>query len=409
MQAIDYVRIKNYKCLREFEFKPCRINVYVGRNNTGKSSVLEAISLAISSLNDFKDLMENDLISIAIRGEDSWLHGFKITPLPLKYLINIDSENVKSEITLKRDDANLKLCLEYFKEGCLESEVGVDFLRYIDNLARKRAEATIKRDQLHRLYHLYLDMKTSGKTEEYERLLKKLEQEIELEKEKILNNLINMEKIFLNTYLNNQILHASCIFANGKRHTFIKKVSAIPPLFFSATEVNKLYLLRNLHDQLVKTNRLSQALDELRINVEGFDDIRESEGRLYCIYQNLRDPIPLGFMGDGFVALVYMTFLTTFVENGVAILEEPETNMHPGYLEVLAEEIVKSRNVQFFISTHSLELIESLIRHAEEKGFDKDIQFIRMHRIDNEIGYEILSCEDAKYEIDVIKADLRGT
>jgi len=110
MQVVDYVRIENYKCLKEFEFKPRRINVFIGRNNTGKSSVLEAIGLVVSSLNDFKDLMENDLISIAIRGEDSWLRDFKITQLPLKYFINrlyVAASRAKNMLIIVDDDEGI--------------------------------------------------------------------------------------------------------------------------------------------------------------------------------------------------------------------------------------------------------------------------------------------------------------
>jgi len=406
MQQIDYVRIENYKCLREFEFEPSRINVFVGRNNTGKSSVLEAIGLTISSLNDFKDSIENDLVSIAIRGEDNPLHGFKIR-LPLKYLINVSSGKNKSEILLKKDDNCLRLCIEYFKDGYPESDVGFDFIEYIGDLAKKIARKIVKREYARylRLYHLREKMKM----ENYEEILKKLEDAIESEMEKIFNKLINAEKVFFSTYLNDEILRAFCLFATGERHTFIKKLSAKPPMFFGTINVGGVYSISELYNRLVKTNRLSKALDELRINVEGFDDIRESEGELYCVYQNLREPIPLSFMGDGFIALVYATFIATLAENGVVILEEPETNMHPGYLDVLAEQIVKNKKVQFFISTHSLELVEYLIKHAKLNNCSDDLQFVRMYRIDGDIGYEILSCEDARFEIEEIKADLRGT
>ncbi|RUM34146.1 MAG: hypothetical protein DSY33_02965 [Archaeoglobus sp.] len=208
MQQINYVKIKNYKCLKEFEFEPGRINILVGRNNTGKSSVLEAIGLIMSSLNDFKDSMENNLISIVIRGEDN-LHGFKIQ-LPLKYLI--DSEENKSEILLKKEDNNLKLYIEYLKEGYPESDISNDisncFVEYIDDLARERKKI------------------------KYEEILKKLENVIESEIEKIFNKLINAEKVFFSTYLNNEILRAFCLFATVGHHTFIKKISVdMSPIF----------------------------------------------------------------------------------------------------------------------------------------------------------------------------------
>lgn len=58
MNIIKDVKITDYKGIEEIHF-PCEsINIIVGPNNTGKSSILESIWMTISSLNNFEDVLE---------------------------------------------------------------------------------------------------------------------------------------------------------------------------------------------------------------------------------------------------------------------------------------------------------------------------------------------------------------
>ena len=52
---INEISITNYKGINSLNFSPKDINIIVGPNNTGKSSLLNAISLVFYSLNEFKN------------------------------------------------------------------------------------------------------------------------------------------------------------------------------------------------------------------------------------------------------------------------------------------------------------------------------------------------------------------
>ena len=126
--------------------------------------------------------------------------------------------------------------------------------------------------------------------------------------------------------------------------------------------------------------------------------------------KSIDNPLPLSFMGDGFKALLKLAFLAPLVNNGIVIFEEPEVSMHPGYLEILADEIISnSENSQFFISTHSLELINYLLEKADKMNKINDINIIKLRRLNKgEIDRQILSGRQSKQKIEEIQIDLRG-
>lgn len=54
---IQQVRIENFKSIKQLTFNCKRINIFVGQPNTGKSNILEAISLLSSDVKDLKKII----------------------------------------------------------------------------------------------------------------------------------------------------------------------------------------------------------------------------------------------------------------------------------------------------------------------------------------------------------------
>ena len=141
-----------------------------------------------------------------------------------------------------------------------------------------------------------------------------------------------------------------------------------------------------------------------------FEDIREVEGELVVLLEDKKESVPLSFMGAGFKSLLKLSFMAPFAKDGVVIFEEPEISLHPGYFDILAREIVSnSKNSQFFISTHSLELVKYIIKNAKKVDELESVNIIKLRRLsDGYIDREILSGVDAKEEMESIETDLRG-
>ena len=168
--------------------------------------------------------------------------------------------------------------------------------------------------------------------------------------------------------------------------------------------------ITELHKKLVNTKKLKHVIEILTERLPYFEDIREVDGDLRVWLTNTNDALPLSFMGDGFKTLLKLSFMAPLIKNGVVLFEEPETTLHPGYFDILAEEILSySESSQFFITTHSLELLEYLLEKASEKNKLDSINIIRMTRnADGYISREVLKGREAKEEREEIKTDLRG-
>jgi len=180
------------------------------------------------------------------------------------------------------------------------------------------------------------------------------------------------------------------------------------PLIISTPTIN--YSLTGLYNKLVNTKKLGEVINILKKRILYFEDIREVDSNILVLLKDIQEPLPLSFMGDGFKTLLKLSFMTPLVKNGVALFEEPEVSMHPGYFDILAGEIVKSsKDSQFFISTHSLELLKKIIEKAEKFNKIESIKILRLRRLSG--GYidrEILSGREAKEEMETIETDLRG-
>ncbi|MEM3081812.1 MAG: AAA family ATPase [Nitrososphaerota archaeon] len=58
---IDKLTVEGFRGIGKLELDTKPINVFVGRDNTGKSSVLEAVTLAATSPTGYADALNNDL------------------------------------------------------------------------------------------------------------------------------------------------------------------------------------------------------------------------------------------------------------------------------------------------------------------------------------------------------------
>lgn len=97
MYKIDKIKIKNYKSIEEIEFKTKKLNIIIGKNDSGKSNILEA-------LNNFSMLHEN------FKPQDAC---YKITDKDIKILETAEIHDI--EIALYFND-NVKID-EYKKNG----------------------------------------------------------------------------------------------------------------------------------------------------------------------------------------------------------------------------------------------------------------------------------------------------
>ena len=409
MNIIKDVEIINYKGIEEMRFPCGSINIIVGPNNTGKSSVLESIWMAVSSLNNFEDNLGTHLSDIGITEN-------------IRYLIHQGKQ--KSTITLEMvEDDSITLDLLYSKRGYPE-EVAEFFLSFITEASKidafkyylyplknkLRVDIMEFQDIGSRIDKL---LKKDESKEEIGKLIGRISEHIEPAIREYKIELIESEKIFLTAKLNNNLISTRLMMRAyeeelpvlNEENSAIRKI----PLIIGSPhivggDVSEIY------KKLVNTKKLVEVLGVLKERIPYFEDIREVDDDPVILLENLDEPLPLSSMGDGFKTLLKLSFMAPLIKNGIVLFEEPETSMHPGYLNILAREIISSsEHSQIFISTHSLELIEHLLEKAEKSDKIESIKILRLRRLsEGYIEREICSGKDAAEEMEMIKTDLRG-
>lgn len=99
-------------------------------------------------------------------------------------------------------------------------------------------------------------------------------------------------------------------------------------------------------------------IDLLRGEVRYFYDYRG--GQVILNFDSGKVSVPYALMGDGFRALVRMLGL---IVGGVdvAIIDEPETHLHPGFMEVITKYMVELGSLIRFSLSWLLNPLSSLI------------------------------------------------
>lgn len=418
MEIIKDVKINNYKGLEEVQFPCGSVNILVGPNNTGKSSILESIFMSISSLSRFEDILETRVYDI-----------FKLDARKnMKYLINRVSE--KSTIELQLHDKKITLNLLYVKSG-YPQDVADIFLNFMNKTSirdtidstyqysRKMVRPVIS-DLVREIRVLENTLKRADglndieSKKEVENVIKLMSERVNSAIEEYRNEMIESNKLFLISKLNNNVVSTYLITRNyiGEIPISTHKKDSIEytvPIIIGSPKLD--YDISILHKKLASVRKLKNVLDTIRNRIPYFEDFREVEGEYLVFLDTLEKPIPLSFMGDGFKALLKLLFMTSLVKNGIVLFEEPETSMHPNYMDILAKEIIlNSNDTQFFISTHSSELIERILEKAEKLGKLESIKILKLRRLQDSryIEREFLSGMEAKEELESIKTDLRG-
>lgn len=408
MNIIKDIEITNYKGIEGMRFPCSSINIIVGPNNTGKSSILESIWMAISSLNNFEDSLGTHLSGIGVTEN-------------IRYLMHQGKQKSTTTLELVEDD-NITLDLLYSERGYPE-EVAEFFSSFINKAPKiddldyylypfetnSRMSLTELQSLESKIDVLY---KRDGLKEVLDKLMRRVSENLEFAIEEYRNRLIKSEKIFLTSKLNNSLIDMHAIIGTYYKEIpiFNEEVSTIRkiPLIISSPHTEE--DISELYKKLVNTKKLAEVLDTLKNRIPYFEDIREADGDLVILLENLNEPLPLSSMGDGFKTLLKLSFMAPLIKNGIVLFEEPETSMHPGYLNILARGIISSSEYsQIFISTHSSELIEYLLEKAEKSDEIESIKILRLRRLsDGYIEREILSGKEAAEEIETIKTDLRG-
>lgn len=319
------------------------VNIIVGDNNTGKTSVLEAIQF-------ISNPTEYNMATIARQREkykdSEYAIGFVDS---VRYLFNNESKennNYKLEVTA---DISGKITIARVV-GRDEMKI-LNFSELDDNEKKMRA------------FYFPLDQ------------LPQEVEEVDIFLGIIYVNKKQMKQFELNKY--NSV-------KKSKENQALVNVT-----FISAME----HIAKDSFVNITQRADLAKKAVEL---LKGFDsrivDIRYiGEGGRKFIpvleVEGLNEYVPLSLFGDGMKkALTVLNAIIGAIvdaEGGVVLIDEFETSLHTTAMSQVFKfmlDIAKELNVQLFLTTHSLEAIDTLLRCDEENVDRIKVVRIRKHR-----------------------------
>lgn len=387
MEKLKWLEIENYRGIRAARLENFGdINVIVGKNNTGKSTILESIYLNITAAD--LDLLGRDPIRII----------FTRRGIPLSFPRGTSIRGQEIEV------ADVYHYLGYiFYRGDIEkhvafssniNEYSLRVLKEIPDITLdlildylERIYSRLKRVELGMLHFLVVDSFERPLIIAYE----------ELREEKVSNTIRFLSRYY---YTTNKTLkrrkEKKIILADT--HWLFPASTLIPDEAPILTTIKRLdrHTRINIPDLV---NFLSEQL--------GYE-ILSIEPKLtdYYIVTKKDELIPFSLLGDGTkMALAYFYILS--LKESFILLEEPENHLHPKLMNRCIELMLESsKKNQIFITTHSLEFLQKIIEKAKEKSIDLKV-FSISNLKDGIVEYNSYDLDEAYAAVNKIGVDLR--
>ena len=128
---------------------------------------------------------------------------------------------------------------------------------------------------------------------------------------------------------------------------------------------------------------------------------------LHCVYEDFS--LPVGVQGEAIETLLRLALELAACAQGIVMLEEPEVHQHPRVIRESARVILEAvkRDIQVIITTHSLELIDALLGEAKDRGMLDQLAVFRTNLTEGQLATSRISGADAAFSRQQIEDDLR--
>lgn len=320
-EMLDSFFIGSYRGLKETEFKDFSdINILVGENNVGKTSVLEA--LILSGLFDEGELLIQTLIS-------------RYQQISLELVKDMFEDQDKPLVCLKRK----------MKDSDLIAHTHIRF--------REDEKTVLSGEQMRQEKSLMLEFDYNFKEEN----------------KKASKHHSNYAVVFEQ--------HGQGIDVRlGKRKDKKFQNDAkrkIPCEFISFSRFDRTAYLMDSLDAVLEQDKRAELIEVLKLfdpEVENFEVIGKDRN-IKIFAKNRKQPLSLYDYGNGMYKAFYIASAALLCENGIFLVDEIEAGIHKKALKKFIHylmEVCKQRNIQLFITTHSLETLDLFLENKEERN-----------------------------------------
>ncbi|MEA5620402.1 AAA family ATPase [Cronbergia sp. UHCC 0137] len=359
------VKIENFRGFKSFELQQLgRINLLVGENNSGKTSILEAIQLLCSrtNLEPLGEIMIN-------RGEYFWSDNLREErELDICHLFYDHQFDINSQFSISgiNDDVKEEF---YVNIGSRKLHIDADLEEFEELDEEKKREII----------------------EELSSNLKSVNFRVVWNRENEAKEIVNMP------LLDNNCLSLRFI----KRSSRDKKNQLFRTVFVNSSSLNTTNM-KELFEEVVLTPEEELATEALKIidpkieriapaNVQKASQMTrlrsaaDSHTGFFVRLSDKNQRVPIGSMGDGIWRILGLALAIVSAKNGYLFVDEIDTGLHFTTMSGMWKMIwdtAKRLNVQVFATTHSNDCWQSLADIAETENVTDD--GIRIHRIEKD-------------------------
>ncbi len=356
---IESLHIRNLRGVRECSINGLTdVNVLVGRNGAGKSTVLEAIYL-VSSWAELHDHLGRDKVDYVVARRTSRRNWDA-----LWFAKNVEEE---IEITLGfKPLGMLRFRIPYsypFTSLPPTSPVLLELTREVvaSELIEKYRLKYRLTEPLY--YDLHQNKLWNPKTGKYSPAIPKVR-----------------------GYLLSKL---------GAVVEFLKGVMFIDSRL-SVSDI-ELKIWPKLLDRRLDKRIVELLREEYEPNVEGITFKPTGEGDFTLALTLANTTVEVDALGDGARMAIMLASTLALASNTAVLIEDPEVHQHPGGLAALmrfALKLAKDRGLQLFISTHSVELVNIVRRLCEELGLGFRVFFMERDYSSGVVDVRVLESLD---------------
>ena len=332
------LKIENFRCFPSFEMQDFgRLNLIVGTNNSGKTSILEAVQLLLNN----PLIFDFDILGEIIAGRSEYVEDDKYQDrsLIIRHLFHDHQIGIDSQLLITGKD-----------------------------ITDKQTEVIISIQKTQNSNTPTLCIKYTDKY---------LEKGFALSPDGTLSF-----KLLKDAKLNFIEISSNIQFVNSSSLTAEKALDLFEDTVLTPEEDLVIQALQVIEPQIKRIAPL--------IGKNGYKGARGS----FIVQTHENQRIPIGSMGDGMWRILGLALAIVNAKDGVLLVDEIDTGLHftvMSYMWKMLWETSKRLNVQIFATTHSNDCWQSLadIANAENPSEDG----ITIHRIEKGKPHSIVFTE----------------
>ncbi|OYD92172.1 chromosome segregation protein SMC [Nostoc sp. 'Peltigera membranacea cyanobiont' 213] len=351
------IKIDNFRSFQSFELQQLgRINLLVGKNNIGKTSILEAIQLLCSrnNLEPLRQTMTNrsEYFFDDERSERRLRLG-QTQDLDVRHLFSGHEIELGSKFSITGTNGNIQeeliVSIEVRKNS--SKELSSSLPEFLDDEvpdALKELDFSIKWNygREEKLWRLPLSVNGGVFVEDYTRQLRRDTKNSSPKIQFVTSSSLGTEKMI--ELFDQIVLTPEEKLVEQALHRIDSKIKRIAP---------------------VSSRKSRYSLD--------------SRGGFFVLLSDSNQRVPIGSMGDGIWRILGLALATVCAKDGYLFVDEIDTGLHFTAMSDMWELIwdtAKRLNVQVFATTHNSDCWTSLASIAEQEDATED--GIRIHRIE---------------------------